>query len=260
MNLSLLFVFLVTLPILISLLYPRSSEAIEPAPLLEEETKEEILRAPETPAERWEQSDLLLGLVAVIGFVSLFVIGWGRFRLNLNSLNFVFLLLGMALHRTPRNYLRAITAGVKGTSGIILLFPFYAGIFGLLTYDPAIYALADRNDSRDTVRSPYFLKCGTFKSICPLRRRAVGDPRGYGFGRGQTTWDPLFQNGDGGCIWGRVDQHVATLLGASHPPDHRPQGPSGDRLHNGHPDRSISALPSRPPYFLKVSYSLAFSS
>ncbi len=135
MNLSLLFVFLVTLPILISLLYPRSSEAIEPAPLLEEETKEEILRAPETPAERWEQSDLLLGLVAVIGFVSLFVIGWGRFRLNLNSLNFVFLLLGMALHRTPRNYLRAITAGVKGTSGIILLFPFYAGIFGLLTYD-----------------------------------------------------------------------------------------------------------------------------
>ncbi len=54
------------------------------------------------------------------------------FDLNLNILNFIFLMLGMILHKSPINYVNAVMGSVKSVHGVILQFPFYAGIMGMM--------------------------------------------------------------------------------------------------------------------------------
>jgi len=54
--------------------------------------------------------------------------------LNLNSINFIFVLIGLALYRNPIAYARAIYRGASAVGGIILQFPFYAGIQGVMKF------------------------------------------------------------------------------------------------------------------------------
>ncbi len=55
------------------------------------------------------------------------------FDLNLNIVNFIFLSIGLLLHQTPVKYGHAISEATKGASGIILQFPFYGGIMGMVS-------------------------------------------------------------------------------------------------------------------------------
>jgi short-chain fatty acids transporter len=56
----------------------------------------------------------------------------GKLGMNLNLVNFVFLFLGLLLHGTPKSYLKAAGYAVKTSTGIIIQFPFYAGIMGMM--------------------------------------------------------------------------------------------------------------------------------
>jgi short-chain fatty acids transporter len=51
---------------------------------------------------------------------------------NLNSVNFLFLILGVLLHQRPAPFLAAAERGGRYVWGVILQFPFYAGIFGII--------------------------------------------------------------------------------------------------------------------------------
>ncbi len=51
---------------------------------------------------------------------------------TINAYNAVFLALGLALHSNPSRFLGACREGVGPAWGIIVQFPFYAGIFGLM--------------------------------------------------------------------------------------------------------------------------------
>ena len=53
--------------------------------------------------------------------------------LNLNILNLAFLLLGFLLHGTPARLMRAVQDATPAVWGVILQFPFYAGIAGIIT-------------------------------------------------------------------------------------------------------------------------------
>lgn len=44
--------------------------------------------------------------------------------------SYIFPFLGILLHKTPRRFLNAVMDAVKGAGGIIVQFPFYAGIMG----------------------------------------------------------------------------------------------------------------------------------
>jgi short-chain fatty acids transporter len=52
--------------------------------------------------------------------------------INLNTLNLAFLLAGFVLHRTPARLMRAVAAATPAVWGILLQFPFYAGIAGVV--------------------------------------------------------------------------------------------------------------------------------
>ncbi len=55
-----------------------------------------------------------------------------RFDLTLNVLNFTFLFLGILLHWTPARFLRSAEEGGKLIFGVVLQFPFYAGMYGII--------------------------------------------------------------------------------------------------------------------------------
>lgn len=52
--------------------------------------------------------------------------------LSLDAVNLVMLLTGLVLHRSPRRYVRAIDAAASDCGGIILQFPLYAGVMGIV--------------------------------------------------------------------------------------------------------------------------------
>jgi short-chain fatty acids transporter len=90
-----------------------------------------------TPGAWLEHSSILSWLVVALGvayltryFTSL---NEPLNAINLNTMNFAFLILGFALHRTPARLMAAVRAATPATWGIILQFPFYAGIAGIIT-------------------------------------------------------------------------------------------------------------------------------
>jgi short-chain fatty acids transporter len=55
---------------------------------------------------------------------------------NINAYNMVFLAMALLLHRRPESLVQAFGHGARTASGIILQFPFYAGIFGVMKNTP----------------------------------------------------------------------------------------------------------------------------
>ncbi len=87
-----------------------------------------------TPASIVENSRIVAALIWIPGLI--YVVYWFATRgmdLNLDIFNFAFLMLGLALHGTAIAYIRAIQDAVKGAAGIILQFPFYGGIAGMIS-------------------------------------------------------------------------------------------------------------------------------
>ncbi|SEV95856.1 short-chain fatty acid transporter [Natrinema salifodinae] len=87
------------------------------------------------PAERIDNSRLLGGLIALTGVA---VIAWefytrGLAALNLNVLNFAFLFVGLAIYTRPAAYRERFGEAAEAAVGIILLFPFFAGIQGMMS-------------------------------------------------------------------------------------------------------------------------------
>jgi short-chain fatty acids transporter len=93
------------------------------------------------PGERLEHSPILLLPVVCLGFLSLAravaahasSVSEALNALDFNTINLLFLMLGALLHWTPASLMRAVRDGTPATWGVLLQFPFYAGIFGLMT-------------------------------------------------------------------------------------------------------------------------------
>lgn len=76
----------------------------------------------------------ILGLMTLGWLVSQFLTK--PFLTVISSLNgylLVFLMLGLVLHKTPRNFLQAVTKAVPATAGILVQFPLYAAMAAVLT-------------------------------------------------------------------------------------------------------------------------------
>jgi short-chain fatty acids transporter len=52
--------------------------------------------------------------------------------LDLNNYNLIFITVGMLLHWRPKRFLRAVAEAVPATGGVLIQFPFYAVIFGMI--------------------------------------------------------------------------------------------------------------------------------
>src|SRR6202163_4417901 len=63
--------------------------------------------------------------------------------INLNIVNLTFLLAGFLLHHTPARLMHAVQHATPAVWGVLLQFPFYAGIAGIITATHLNDVLAD---------------------------------------------------------------------------------------------------------------------
>jgi len=89
------------------------------------------------PGDWLENSPLLTIVVVALGLIWMFIEFSKTNPIiaisSLNTYNFVFLMLGLALHRTPRNFLNAVSQAVPAVSGILIQFPLYGSIAFIMT-------------------------------------------------------------------------------------------------------------------------------
>lgn len=101
----------------------------------EEEEKTEVKST--RPGDWLENSPLLTIIVVALGLIWMFIEFSKTNPIiaisSLNTYNFVFLMLGLALHRTPRNFLNAVSQAVPAVSGILIQFPLYGSIAFIMT-------------------------------------------------------------------------------------------------------------------------------
>jgi len=63
--------------------------------------------------------------------------------LDLNNYNLIFITVGMVLHWRPKRFLRAVNESVPAIGGVVIQFPFYAMIFGMIVGTGITKRLAD---------------------------------------------------------------------------------------------------------------------
>lgn len=137
LNLIISFGLIFTLPFINRAMHPEKKFAVVvDKRLLEEAATEDdsFFAKNDTPADRIENSKMINYITFALSFIYIvyYFIEKG-FDLNLNIVNLIFLTFGMLFHQTPRRFIHAIGEATKGASGIILQFPFYAGIMGMMT-------------------------------------------------------------------------------------------------------------------------------
>ncbi|KWR91075.1 short-chain fatty acid transporter [Cupriavidus sp. IDO] len=128
---------IVTLPLLNAWLHPRN-----PAEVVEIKQETERDREPagsahsmggeNTIAARLNNSRLLSLAIGLCGMAYAVIYFTQGGSLDLNLINFLILFAGVLLLGTPVNYVAKLNEGIKTISGIILQYPFYAGIMAIM--------------------------------------------------------------------------------------------------------------------------------
>jgi short-chain fatty acids transporter len=99
-----------------------------------------------TPGEWLEDIPVLSIVIGLLGMAYLAQVLVARgplAALDLNTYNLLFLMTGLLLHWKPRAFLRAVNDAVPATSGVLIQFPFYGGIFGIVTMSAISRVLAN---------------------------------------------------------------------------------------------------------------------
>lgn len=130
-NLAIVFGLLIGLPLLNMAMMPKKPIEADPKLMVEE-------TPPPPPKDTWahkmDDSRFLAVLLLALGAAYLYAYFSSKgFVLGLNIVIALFLFAGLLAHGTPERYSRAVEESARGISGIVLLFPFYGGIMGLMT-------------------------------------------------------------------------------------------------------------------------------
>ncbi|WP_417319552.1 short-chain fatty acid transporter [Emcibacter sp.] len=151
-NIAIAFVTLFLVAATCSLMRPKEEDIIE-APVdaiesLQEDEKEAERSAghapPLTPAGRLDNSRLMSIVMGL--FLMAYLIHWFSSKglnLNLNIVNWSFLALGLLLARNPLHYVRLVGDASRTVAPVLLQYPFYAGIMGLMFNSGLVNIISD---------------------------------------------------------------------------------------------------------------------
>lgn len=105
-----------------------------------------------TIAEKIDNSPILNLIIGVGGLIYIgYWFATRGFDLTLDVMNFILLMVGIILHMTPRNLLTAAEEGVRSAYGVVIQFPFYAGIQGMMGASGLVALIANFFASISTV-------------------------------------------------------------------------------------------------------------
>lgn len=172
---------LIIVPVTLYLLTPKDSaklitidEAIiraEEEALARESVKEEKV-APKSFAERVEGMkiwSIIIGLAGIVYGVNFFAKN-GLTGVDLNVFNLIILCVGMLLWGEPMKYVAEFKTQTAQAAGVIMQFPFYAGIMGIMTSSGLVPIIANWFASGASETSIYalsFLSAGFINFFVP---------------------------------------------------------------------------------------------
>jgi len=140
-NLVLLIIIVVVVTVLMSLMHPSEDKTYKVSPELMGKLK--LYEGPPKPANYASFSDWANWwwgwniIIAAGGFwwlgSAVAKVGFAK-AITLDNINLFFLVLGILFHWRPWSFLKATEDAGKAVWGIVIQFPFYAGIFGLFKF------------------------------------------------------------------------------------------------------------------------------
>lgn len=138
-NLILTLIVVVVVTILMGLMHPKPEKTFVVKPELMDQLK--LYEAPPKPIKFENPSDWMnwwsgFNIIVFIGGLIWLIWHFSTkgLELTLNVVNFAMLMLGILFHWRPWSFLKATEEAGKAVWGIVIQFPFYAGIFGLFRF------------------------------------------------------------------------------------------------------------------------------
>ncbi|MCK3654605.1 short-chain fatty acid transporter [Pasteurellaceae bacterium Macca] len=130
-NLFITVSLVLVLPLITLMMIPKKEDikTIDPDLLAPDPTFSKKLDKNATLAEKMEESRFIAYAIGLLGYTYLGMSFYKNgFNLTINNVNLIFLITGIVLHGSPMAYMRAIINATKSTAGILIQFPFYAGV------------------------------------------------------------------------------------------------------------------------------------
>lgn len=168
LNMAMILFCLIIIPLVMWLLIPKKKGQKELGDLLlsnkeynEVTIKEEAnnLKLPFRSVSDFLNNNMLIQMIIVImGLTFIIQHFYTRgFDLNFNIMIFIFIIVGLALHKTPMRYVIAMKRSSTNISGILFQYPFYAGIMGIMLYTGLGNELGELMASAATMETyPFF--------------------------------------------------------------------------------------------------------
>lgn len=124
---------MVTLPFLNAMLHPKTGIIeLKPDAVPAQAAVVQTQTHERTIAEKINNSRILNLIIVLLGFAYIGYYFNGGGKLDINTVNMIMLILGLLFLGSPAKYVAAITEGSKAIGGIILQYPFYAGIMAMM--------------------------------------------------------------------------------------------------------------------------------
>ncbi len=132
---------LIIAPLVMALMTPKSEDAREPASAFGVNDEEPVRESGGKAALPRLLEDTPIVTVILVALIGAWALGYyfpggdepsGARSLTPNTVNLTMLMLGLILHGTPARYARAVEDAARGCAGIMLQFPLYAGIMGMM--------------------------------------------------------------------------------------------------------------------------------
>lgn len=146
-SLFILFGLVILIPVILIFMMPkRGQEIIADEDIFEDEVSAayENSLPGATIAEKLDRSKIIGATLSLVGLGYLvYYFAHNGFNLNINIIIIIFIVLGMLTHGSLGNYASAIAEGTSSASGIILQFPLYAEIMGMMEGSGLVMKISD---------------------------------------------------------------------------------------------------------------------
>jgi len=168
LNKAMILFSLIIIPLVMWLLRPKHMKQKELRDLLlsNEETKQisikeeaNNLKLPFKSVSDFLNNNIFIQMIIVLMGLTLIINHFYSrgFDLNFNIMIFIFIIVGLALHKTPMRYVIAMKRSSTNISGILFQYPFYAGIMGIMLYTGLGNKLGELMASAATMETyPFF--------------------------------------------------------------------------------------------------------
>jgi short-chain fatty acids transporter len=128
---------MILIPIVFILMRPAEKDVIAADAKLLEAEERKLEEVPESRNRTFAgllERSRLCAMVFVLAGAGYLATQWVRHgvSLDINTVIFIFLLAGLCLHGSPRRYVGAVTEAAKVTGPMLLQYPFYGGIMGIM--------------------------------------------------------------------------------------------------------------------------------